>query len=102
MNSKSRSRPAGSVLIATLAIASIGVVHGGLDNLLPVINKLQDVTAVMADRTSAIELPQIVVVGSQSSGKSSVLESIVGKDFLPRGIGLHARLAIFAADAAHG
>ena len=26
---------------------------------------------------------QIVVVGSQSSGKSSVLESIVGRDFLP-------------------
>lgn len=91
MNSKSRSRPAGSVLIATLAIASIGVVHGGLDNLLPVINKLQDVTAVMADRTSAIELPQIVVVGSQSSGKSSVLESIVGKDFLPRGSGIVTR-----------
>ncbi|KAL3624549.1 Phragmoplastin drp1d [Castilleja foliolosa] len=26
------------------------------------------------------------VVGGQSSGKSSVLESIVGRDFLPRGI----------------
>lgn len=32
-----------------------------------------------------IELPQIAVVGSQSSGKSSVLESLVGRDFLPRG-----------------
>ena len=32
-----------------------------------------------------IDLPQIVVVGGQSSGKSSVLESIVGRDFLPRG-----------------
>nr|GEW03650.1 dynamin-like protein [Tanacetum cinerariifolium] len=30
-------------------------------------------------------LPSIAVVGGQSSGKSSVLESIVGKDFLPRG-----------------
>ncbi|CAH1426918.1 unnamed protein product [Lactuca virosa] len=30
-------------------------------------------------------LPTIVVVGGQSSGKSSVLESVVGKDFLPRG-----------------
>lgn len=33
----------------------------------------------------SLELPQIVVVGGQSSGKSSVLESIVGRDFLPRG-----------------
>ena len=32
-----------------------------------------------------VELPQLVVVGSQSSGKSSVLENIVGRDFLPRG-----------------
>jgi len=32
-----------------------------------------------------VDLPQIVVVGGQSSGKSSVLESIVGRDFLPRG-----------------
>lgn len=31
------------------------------------------------------QLPKIVVVGGQSSGKSSVLESVVGKDFLPRG-----------------
>ena len=36
-------------------------------------------------------LPQIVVVGGQSSGKSSVLESIVGRDFLPRGAGICTR-----------
>lgn len=39
----------------------------------------------------SIDLPQIAVVGSQSSGKSSVLENIVGKDFLPRGIGIVTR-----------
>ena len=37
------------------------------------------------------ELPQIVVVGGQSSGKSSVLEAIVGRDFLPRGTGIVTR-----------
>mmetsp|Transcript_5727 Transcript_5727/g.16368 ORF Transcript_5727/g.16368 Transcript_5727/m.16368 type:complete len:644 (-) Transcript_5727:522-2453(-) len=33
-------------------------------------------------------LPSIVVIGGQSSGKSSVLESVVGTDFLPRGTGI--------------
>ena len=33
----------------------------------------------------------IVSVGSQSSGKSSVIESIVGRDFLPRGSGIVTR-----------
>jgi len=32
-----------------------------------------------------IQLPRIVTLGTQSSGKSSVLENIVGLDFLPRG-----------------
>lgn len=32
-----------------------------------------------------ISLPRICVLGGQSAGKSSVLESIVGIDFLPRG-----------------
>jgi hypothetical protein len=36
-------------------------------------------------------LPTVVVVGGQSSGKSSVLESIVGRDFLPRGSGIVTR-----------
>lgn len=38
-----------------------------------------------------IDLPRIVVVGSQSSGKSSVIESIVQRDFLPRGTGIVTR-----------
>ncbi|TIA80272.1 hypothetical protein E3P81_03165 [Wallemia ichthyophaga] len=40
---------------------------------------------------NSIDLPQIAVVGSQSSGKSSVLETIVGRDFLPRGSGIVTR-----------
>lgn len=53
------------------------------------INKLQDVfNTVGAD---IIQLPQIAVVGTQSSGKSSVLESLVGRDLLPRGTGIVTR-----------
>uniref|UniRef100_A0A8C2WG97 Dynamin-1-like protein n=1 Tax=Cyclopterus lumpus TaxID=8103 RepID=A0A8C2WG97_CYCLU len=60
-----------------------------MEALIPVINKLQDVfNTVGAD---VIHLPQIVVVGTQSSGKSSVLESLVGRDILPRGTGIVTR-----------
>ncbi|XP_004596484.1 dynamin-1-like protein isoform X8 [Ochotona princeps] len=60
-----------------------------MEALIPVINKLQDVfNTVGAD---IIQLPQIVVVGTQSSGKSSVLESLVGRDLLPRGTGIVTR-----------
>jgi polynucleotide 5'-kinase involved in rRNA processing len=48
-----------------------------MEDLIPIINKLQDVFSAIGQQ--AIDLPQIVVVGSQSSGKSSVLESIVGR-----------------------
>lgn len=34
-----------------------------------------------------LDLPRIVVIGNQSAGKSSVLQSIVGFDFLPSGSG---------------
>lgn len=61
-----------------------------MDTLLQKINKLQDVfTSTNMQRE--IDLPQIVVVGTQSSGKSSVIEHIVGKDFLPRGSGIVTR-----------
>ncbi|KDR81857.1 hypothetical protein GALMADRAFT_135252 [Galerina marginata CBS 339.88] len=57
-----------------------------------VINKLQDVfTSLGTSSQNNIDLPQICVLGSQSSGKSSVLENIVGRDFLPRGTGIVTR-----------
>ncbi|KOS12598.1 mgm1-mitochondrial gtpase dynamin [Malassezia pachydermatis] len=39
-------------------------------------------------------LPSIVVIGSQSSGKSSVLETIVGHEFLPKGNNMVTRRPI--------
>lgn len=38
------------------------------------------------DQSDALKLPSIVVIGSQSSGKSSVLEAIVGHEFLPKSV----------------
>lgn len=60
-----------------------------MEALIPVINKLQDVFNTVG--TDIIQLPQIAVVGTQSSGKSSVLESLVGRDLLPRGTGIVTR-----------
>lgn len=61
-----------------------------MDQLIKTVNKLQD-AFTLAGVQSPIDLPQIAVIGSQSSGKSSVLENIVGKDFLPRGSGIVTR-----------
>ncbi|KAF3679985.1 Dynamin-related protein 3B [Capsicum annuum] len=62
----------------TAAAAALG------HSVIPIVNKLQDIFAQLGNQ-STIELPQVAVVGSQSSGKSSVLEALVGRDFLPRG-----------------
>ncbi len=40
---------------------------------------------------SDIDIPQLVVVGSQSSGKSSILNSILGMDILPTGSNMVTR-----------
>ncbi len=65
-----------------------------MDQLIPIMCKLQEVfdaidpEALPGDGQEAPEMihfPCIVVVGSQSSGKSSVIESLVQRDFLPRG-----------------
>lgn len=61
-----------------------------MDELIQLTNKLQTVLASISSYES-LDLPQIVVVGSQSSGKSSVLETFVQRDFLPRGSGIVTR-----------
>ncbi|KAH9991155.1 Dynamin central region-domain-containing protein [Russula vinacea] len=58
------------------------------EDLIKLVNKLQD---TFSNLGGELDMPQLVVVGSQSAGKSSVLENIVGRDFLPRGQGIVTR-----------
>ncbi|XP_039069293.1 dynamin-related protein 1C-like [Hibiscus syriacus] len=70
-----------------------------MTSLIGLINKIQRACTVLGDHggqgMSLWEvLPSVAVVGGQSSGKSSVLESIVGRDFLPRGSGIVTRRSL--------
>uniref|UniRef100_A0A8D0AIX2 Interferon-induced GTP-binding protein Mx n=1 Tax=Sander lucioperca TaxID=283035 RepID=A0A8D0AIX2_SANLU len=62
----------------------------GMEELIPLVNKLQDAFSSIGQACN-LDLPQIAVVGGQSAGKSSVLENFVGRDFLPRGSGIVTR-----------
>ncbi|OAF69833.1 hypothetical protein A3Q56_02381 [Intoshia linei] len=64
--------------------------NAGVENLIPIINDLHDISTSVGEGLN-FDLPLIAVVGSQSAGKSSVLENFVGKDFLPRGSGIVTR-----------
>lgn len=50
----------------------------GMEELIPLINKLQDAFSSIGQSCN-LDLPQIAVVGGQSAGKSSVLENFVGR-----------------------
>ncbi|KAH8738571.1 hypothetical protein FG386_001986 [Cryptosporidium ryanae] len=63
--------------------------YQNLRKLISLVDELRDVGL-----QQYINLPRICVVGTQSSGKSSVLESVVGFDFLPRGEGIVTRRPI--------
>lgn len=56
------------------------------DELMHLTRKLIEIRSILLsiDQSDALKLPSIVVIGSQSSGKSSVLEAIVGQEFLPK------------------
>ncbi|XP_041446489.1 dynamin-3 [Xenopus laevis] len=61
-----------------------------MEELIPLVNRLQDAFSAIGQNYQ-VDLPQISVVGGQSAGKSSVLENLVGRDFLPRGSGIVTR-----------
>lgn len=56
------------------------------NGLMHLTKKLIEIRSMLLsiDQSDALKLPSIVVIGSQSSGKSSVLEAIVGQEFLPK------------------
>lgn len=66
--------------LISIVVSLIHLFKGHILNIFSVQDELRDVGL-----QQYINLPRIAVLGTQSSGKSSVLESIVGLDFLPRG-----------------
>ena len=56
--------------------------------------EIRNLLQKVGGQTSTVTLPSIVVIGSQSSGKSSVLEAIVGHEFLPKGSNMITRRPI--------
>lgn len=106
----SESVPLAFSFLHHLLLSSTTMATSGLGTeIVNVVNKLQDVFSAVGSSANQIDLPQICVLGSQSSGKSSVLEvrstssrtcilltltpfkNIVGRDFLPRGTGIVTR-----------
>merc|ERR1719183_1319359 len=62
------------------------MLYENLRQLITMVDELRDVGL-----QNYISLPRIAAIGTQSSGKSSAIESIVGLDFLPRGGGVVTR-----------
>ena len=60
-----------------------------LSNLRPLISLIDKLKDFGLDEY--ISLPRIAVLGTQSAGKSSLLEAVCGLNFLPRGNGVVTR-----------
>lgn len=66
------------------------------DQMMVLTKKMIEIRNILqkVGQSGALTLPSIVVIGSQSSGKSSVLEAIVGHEFLPKGSNMVTRRPI--------
>lgn len=66
------------------------------DQMMLLTRKMIEIRSLLqtVGQSETLTLPSIVVIGSQSSGKSSVLEAIVGHEFLPKGSNMVTRRPI--------
>ncbi|KAI6219802.1 putative 50S ribosome-binding GTPase/Dynamin family [Aphelenchoides fujianensis] len=65
-----------------------------MESLISVVNDLHQALSNVDSSGKEIQLPLIVVVGAQSEGKSSIIERIVGWDFLPRSEDIVTRMPL--------
>jgi len=79
-----------NLLDDSTSVMSVTKTEATLEDLIPVVNRIQDIVFASTS-CGTLDLPQVVVVGAQSSGKSSVIELLVRRDFLPRGTGIVTR-----------
>jgi GTP-binding protein EngB required for normal cell division len=91
---------AGAAGAAVGAAAAIGYGDeeriAGDDQMMLLTKKMIQIRSLLQSvgQSESLTLPSIVVIGSQSSGKSSVLEAIVGHEFLPKGNNMVTRRPI--------
>ena len=66
------------------------------DQMMVLTKKMIEIRNILhtVGQSDTLTLPSIVVIGSQSSGKSSVLEALVGHEFLPKGLNMVTRRPI--------
>ena len=102
-----RQSKAGAVAAGATA-AAFGIQHSPEDDdrsqdestkdehIMDLTKKMIEIRGLLRDidESENLTLPSIVVIGSQSSGKSSVLEAIVGHEFLPKGDNMVTRRPI--------
>lgn len=76
-----------SAVSAVNALNSSNMTRLGLEKLAKeeILNIGNSLTGILSDRQIKLDPPQFVVVGTQSSGKSSLLNRIIGMDILPTG-----------------
>ncbi|BGP42407.1 mitochondrial dynamin GTPase Msp1 [Rhodotorula kratochvilovae] len=101
---KSSPDPTPAATIAAAMAASVPVLvdadepppSDSSEDLMLLTRKLIEIRSILLSigEEAGLTLPSIVVIGSQSSGKSSVLEAIVGREFLPKGDNMVTRRPI--------